>query len=163
MQYTSNIRRFLTTGAMLSALLVMLLLAACGSSTGGQGSPGGTTPSPSTGTTNCGTLHESHAGLDEKDKPIAAQAENCFYQAYQQCRNATLTFMVSSIDTGTIHKFAVSNNGGKCTITDGTQHYVAPNPPGATIEYTCSTMTQEADGLHIQSCGAANTVVVPAK
>ena len=161
MQHTS--RRFLTAGAMLSALLLMLLLAACGSSTGGQGNSGGSTPSPNTGTVNCGTLHQSHAGLNAKDKAIAAQAENCFYQAYQQCHNATLTFMESSIDTGVIHKFAVSNNGGKCALTDGMQHYIAPNPPGATIMYTCSTMTQAVDGLHIQSCGAANNVIIPVK
>ena len=48
--------------------VVLLLLAACGSNNGGQGNPGGTTPSPSTGTVNCGTLHESHAGLNPPNR-----------------------------------------------------------------------------------------------
>ncbi|GAC1518552.1 MAG: hypothetical protein NVS3B14_20900 [Ktedonobacteraceae bacterium] len=138
-------------------LLAAIILAACGSNTttGGQATP---TPAQ---TVNCGKVQSSLAKHSPTDKAAAQQAENCFYQAFQQCRPATLTYTTFGVDAGDIHSFSLKSVNGSCTISDGVQHYIAPNPPGATSTYTCATMTKQTDGLHIQSCGSTGTILIP--
>jgi hypothetical protein len=152
--------------AMLGSLLVMLMLAACGSSIGGTGSQGGQSSPVATKpvqTQNCGTLHSNVAGLVESDKAHAMQDENCFLNAYKQCQPAALTFQSTSLDTGVIHHLAVKSSNGSCSLTDGFQHYIAPNPPGGTITYTCASASMQSDGLHIASCGDAGDILIPLK
>ncbi|HVB72580.1 MAG TPA: hypothetical protein VNE38_03400 [Ktedonobacteraceae bacterium] len=141
------------------SLLLVFVLAACGSqaTTGGQST---STPPPQT--VNCGNVSSSLANHSPSDKAAAQKAEDCLYQAYQQCRPATLTFTTFGVDAGAINHFSVKSVNGSCTISDGVQHYVAPNPPGATSLYTCATMTRQSDGLHIQTCGELGTVLIPA-
>lgn len=153
-------RKVWIVGAMLSSLLLMILLAACGATTGSQS---GSTPTPAAPaqTQNCGTLHNRLNGLPPADKVIAPQVEQCFYQAYKQCQPATLTYDVNGVDAGTINNFSVKNVNGTCTLTDGFQHYIAPRPASVPVLYTCASMSMQADGLHIYSCGQANTVLIP--
>jgi hypothetical protein len=145
-------------GAVMIFLLSGFFLVACGSSTttGGQ-----STSTPSAQTVNCGQVNSSGLGLAPSAKAAAQKAENCFYQAFQQCQSATLKFTSFGVDAGTIHNFAVKNVNGSCAITDGVQHYIAPNPPSAAITYTCATMQMQTDGLHIQACGDAGSIVIP--
>jgi hypothetical protein len=141
----------------IGSLLLGFILAACGSTTTTGGQPASTP----TKTVNCGSVHSSAVGIVPSDKASAQKAENCFYQAYQQCRPATLTFTTFEVDTGDIHNFSVKSANGSCAISDGVQHYIAPNPAGAATIYSCATMQLEADGLHIQTCGDLGTVLVP--
>ncbi|HEV2583276.1 MAG TPA: hypothetical protein VGT44_20620 [Ktedonobacteraceae bacterium] len=145
-------------GALFCALAVLFVVAACSSGTSGQG--GSSTATPLT-TQNCGSLHSTVAGLLQADKAVAQQDETCFYQAYKQCHPATLTYQAASLDTGAIHHFSITARSGSCTLTDGFQHYIAPNPPGGAITYTCAAVQMQSDGLHITACGNAGDVVIP--
>jgi len=109
---------------------------------------------------NCGEVHTLNGQFSESGGTVR-QTENCFWQAFQQCSAATLTFEASGIDAGVIHTFTTVNNNGKCSISDATQHYIAPNPaqPGKT--YSCTGLTQQADGLHFLNCGDEGNIVVP--
>lgn len=145
-----------------SFLLLGFFLAACGSSTttNGDGQP---TPTPTRPVqmVDCGKIQSRANGIAPSDKAAAQQAVNCFYQAYQKCQPATLMFSSSGIDAGVIHHFAVKNVNGSCSISDGWQHYIAPQPPAGTITYSCASMNMQTDGLHIESCGTIGSVVVP--
>src|SRR6266568_1569825 len=92
---------------------------------------------------NCGEVHTLNAHFIESEASVR-QAENCFWQAFQQCSAASLTFQQSGIDAGVIHTFTTVNNNGKCSISDVTQHYIAPNPtqPGRrkTVSGACPTL-----------------------
>ena len=144
---------------IMSSLLLGFFLAACGTNTTTSGQA---TSTPTAQTVNCGSLHGGPGGISSPDKVGVQNAENCFYQAFQQCRPATLTFTAFGVDAGAIHHFSVKSVNGSCTVSDGWQHYIAPNPPGATINYTCATVTKQSDGLHIQTCGDLGTILIPA-
>lgn len=137
-------------------LSIGLMLVACSSNTttGGQ-------PTPPPVAINCGNIHSSHSQLAPAEKANIQKAENCFYQAYRQCRPATLMFTAFGIDTGAIHHFSIKGANGACSVSDSVQHYIAPNPPGAATMYTCSTMSQQRDGLHMQACGGLGAIVIP--
>jgi hypothetical protein len=148
---------------MLGSLMLVVAFAACGSNAtdlGGQPGPTATAPLR---TQNCGTLHSNISGLLQADKSSAMQDETCFFNAYKQCHPATLTYQVTSLDTGVFNNLAVKNSNGSCSLTDGVQHFIAPKPPGAATTYTCSSASMEADGLHIISCGDAGDLLIPLK
>jgi hypothetical protein len=147
-------------GIVVAFLLLGILLAACGSNTGGGGQ---TTPTPTqpTQTVNCGKVHSLANKLVPTDKAAAQQAENCFYQAYQKCQPATLMFSTIGVDAGYIHNLAVKSANGSCAVSDGWQHFIAPKPPSSITTYTCVGMTMQNDGLHLDSCGQAGSFVIP--
>jgi hypothetical protein len=152
-------RRTWAAGALSGALVLLCIVAACGTSASSQG-PGATTPLP---TQNCGTLHSNYAGLMQADKAVAQQDETCFFNAYKQCHPATLIYESFGLDAGSINHLAVKSANGSCSLADGVQHYIAPNPPRGTITYACASASMQADGLHIASCGDAGDVLVPLK
>jgi hypothetical protein len=149
---------FAICASMIMALLI-LLLSACGSNVGGQGP----TPTPTTPlqVQKCGTVHSLHSYIPPAEQQVVKQAENCFWQAFQQCHPATLTYSQNELDTGTVHTFTLKSAAGKCAISDGVQHYIAPRPPGNTTTYACSDVKLQTDGLYVFSCGAVGTVIVP--
>jgi len=149
---------FAICASMIMALLI-LILSACGSNVGGQGP----TPTPTTPlqVQKCGTVHTLHSYIPSADQQLVKQAENCFWQAFQQCHPATLTYSQNELDTGTVHTFMPKSAAGKCAISDGVQHYIAPRPPGNTTTYVCSDVKLQTDGLYVFSCGAVGTVIVP--
>ncbi len=143
-------------------LLLGFFLAACGSNTttgsGGQPTPTATRPAQ---TVDCGKIQSRANSIAPADKAAAQKAENCFYSAYQKCQPATLTFSTLGVDAGATHHFAIENVNGSCTISDGWQHFIAPNPPSSAITYSCASMNRQSDGLHIESCSNVGTVVIP--
>jgi hypothetical protein len=168
------------------ALLVVLsglVVAACGSNqtptTGspstptatyavGNGStpastqPAGTTtstPQSPGGVQNCGNIKQSSLHRFE-DSGLAQQAGACFWQAFQQCRAATLTFQPQGVDTITSHTFLIEKKAGGCTITDTMSHAIVPRPPTVT-NYTCTGVVDTKQDLRITGCGAEGDVVVP--
>jgi len=88
-------------------------------------------------------------------------AEDCFYQAYQQCTPVTLEVSISAVDAGIRHTFTLQGSGGSCTITDAQQHFVVPRPPQPAVTTTCGGLSRATDGgLLVLSCDG-NDVVVP--
>jgi len=109
---------------------------------------------------NCGEVHTLDTHFIESGEKVQ-QAENCFWQAFQQCSAASLTFQASGTDAGVIHTFTTIDNNGKCSISDATQHYIAPNPTQPGPAYTCTGLARQADGLHFLNCGDEGNIVVP--
>lgn len=138
--------------------LLLLLLSACGANAGGQGLT--TTPLH---IQKCGAIHSMHSQIAPADQNTLKQTENCFWQAFQQCHPATLTYALNGLDFGTVHTFILKNANGKCVITDGIQHYIAPHPLRKATTYTCSDVKIQPDGLYVFSCDDAGTVIVPSK
>ena len=148
-------------GIVISFLFLGFLLAACGNAattTGGQPTP---TPTTSAQTVNCGQVTKGHTGIIPSDKAAVQKAEGCFYQAYQHCQPATLTFTQASIDSGVIHTFSLKSVNGSCGITDTEQNYIAPNKKTQPVVYNCAAMQMQSDGLHIQACGKFGPVWIP--
>ena len=145
-------------GLLIALMILTSLLAACGSNTtSGGNQPNGTTPAQ---VQKCGSVETSPNGLIT-DATKAKQAENCFWQAYQQCHTATLNFTRRSLDSGAIHAFTTVSNNGQCSISDAVQIYIVPSPPKPGTTYTCTGLTQQADGLHFASCGELGDIMVP--
>src|SRR5258708_27672939 len=109
---------------------------------------------------NCGEVHTLNTHFIESGEKVQ-QAENCFWQAFQQCSAASLTFQASGTDAGVIHTFTIVNNNGKCSISDATQHYIAPNPTQPGPAYTCTSLTRQADGLHFLNSHDEGNIIVP--
>ena len=148
---------------VVSFLLVGFFLVACGSNGTTTGSGGSITPTPTqpAQTVDCGKIQSRVNSIAPSDKAAAQQATDCFYSAYQKCQPATLVFSSFGVDAGAINHLAVKNVNGSCTISDGWQHYIAPHPPAGTITYSCASMSKQADGLHIESCGTIGSLVIP--
>ena len=152
-------RVFLLCSASLLAFL-LLVVSACGSDLGGQGQGATPTSTPSSHVQKCGTVHTLHAHLVPADQTTAKQAVNCFWQAFQRCQPATLTYADNGLDAGTVNTFTLKSAAGKCVISDAVQHYIVPRPPGKITTYTCSDVKLQAQGLSV-SCGAAGTILIP--
>ncbi len=144
-------------GPGLLLLIIAAGLAACGSSSGGSAN---STPTVSTSVQKCGTVQTRPRG-EPADPTTARQAADCFWRAFQQCHLASLTYAESGVDTIAIHTFTIQNNGAQCTVVDVMKHQVVPQPPPAAKTYTCSRVTQQANGLLFASCGAAGNITVP--
>ena len=135
----------------LGLLVALLGLAACGPS------QSGTPPSKPQA---CGTVQIRGDG-QVVDSTKAQQAENCFWQAYQQCQAATIIVTTMGVDSGIIRTFTVVPNGGTCKVSDAEQNYVVPNHTGPLNIYTCANVQQLSGGLLFHSCGADGDVRVP--
>ena len=152
---------FSLVGFGLGLVLLLGLLAGCGSNYSAQGGQPQVTPTTALKAQDCGSVHTIRLLVVPTDQSKAKQIENCFWQAYQQCRPATLVFSSSGVDAGVIHNFSVKSANGTCMISDGVQHFIAPKSPGAAKMYTCGSMTMQTDGLHILSCGELGNIVIP--
>ena len=147
--------------AVLSIGLLLVVIsagiAACASSSSGSQNP---TPTTSTQVQKCGSVRTNPRGTPLNGS-TAKQAEDCFWQAYQKCHAASLSFTTSGVDTVAVHTFTIQSNGEQCTINDAVQHAIVPAPLSAAKTYTCTGITQQADGLHFASCGNDGDIVVP--
>lgn len=161
-------RRFLMGSLMMSLVFLLTLLAACGTNSGGTttgSGPGGSgataTATKAPTTQNCGIVHSMRLNIIPSDATLAKGVENCFWQAYQQCHPAKLTYAQNELDTGAIHTFSLKSVNGSCVITDDLQRFIAPHPPKAAGSYTCAGLAQQSDGLHFQACGNEGNILVP--
>jgi hypothetical protein len=108
---------------------------------------------------NCGKIAQSSLHRLEPAGPTQ-QAGTCFWQAFQQCRAATLTYQPLGVDTITNHTFLVEMKGGSCIVTDSVSHAIVPRPPTLS-HYTCTGVVNATSALRITSCGAEGDVIVP--
>ena len=150
-------------GTLLSMGLLLVVicvgLVACGSNTttGGASNP---TPTVSTQVQHCGSVQSNPVG-HPINGATAKQAADCFWQAEQKCQPATLTYIAGGVDTITSHIFTIQSNGGKCSVSDAMTHAIVPSKPSVAKTYTCSSVNQQADGLHFTACGEEGDIVVP--
>ena len=153
--------RLKRTLAVLSiGLLVAVIsagIAACASSSSGSQNP---TPTTSTQVQKCGSVRTNPRGIP-LNGPAAKQAEDCFWQAYQKCHAASLSFTTTGVDTVVVRTFTIQNNGEQCSVSDTVQHAIVPAPLSAAKIYTCTGVTEQADGLHFTGCGNDGNIIVP--
>jgi hypothetical protein len=147
--------RWIVILALLS--LVILVVAACGSTESSQGS--GLTPTPAQ-LQKCGEVSTSPRG-SLLDPAVAQATADCLWRAYQQCQPAMMVFTATSLDTGVVRTFTIGKHGSSCVISDAVQHYIAPHPPKETNTYTCASMTKTSTELRFTACGQDGTVLVP--
>lgn len=133
-------------------IFISAALVACGSSGSSTGSGGSATPTAQVQAQKCGTIATTPRGIPT-DATTAQQSEQCFYQAYQQCHNATLVYTLHGVDTSVVRTFTIENHNNQCTILDAMQHSIAPAPLSPAKIFQCSTMTLLTDGLHVSGCG----------
>lgn len=149
---------------IMGLVLLLVLLAACGTNangttTGSGGTPVATsTPPPAQ---HCGIVHTQRLQVVPADQDLAKGAEDCFWQAYQQCHPATLTYSQGNLDTVMLHTFTLVSQHGRCVITDAVQRSVLPRPLQTAGNYTCTTLARQPDGLHFTGCGSEGSVLVP--
>jgi hypothetical protein len=101
-------------------------------------------------------------GPNPPREAAALQAEDCFFQAFQQCQAATLTVTMAGVDAGTINNFAVEKQGDNCRITGSVVRYVVPRPTPVPEQFICQGLTRKNGGLLFTACGAQGDIVVPA-
>lgn len=145
-------------------VLLLLLLAACGANAGGTTTGSGGTPTATSTplpTQHCGIVHAQRLQVVPADKNLARGVENCFWQAYQQCHPATMTYSQGNLDTVMLHTFSLKSQGGQCVVIDTAQRAVLPRPPQTIGTYTCTGLAQQPDGLHFTNCGNEGNVLVP--
>lgn len=108
----------------------------------------------------CGTVATFPNGHIQ-DGAAAQKANTCFWNAFQQCQLASITYNVSGVDTITSRTFTVEPQDSTCAITDTVQHQIVPNPPRNSNTYTCSTVTNEQGALRFTSCGEDGDITLP--
>jgi hypothetical protein len=117
-------------------------------------------PSAAVAGKKCGIVQS----LGRLEVPVAdsdaGPAENCFLQALQQCRPATLVFIMSSIDTSVLRTFSTHNNHGTCSLVDTRQFRVLPGRTSAPVNYTCAGVKKIQGGLLFVACGQDGNVTV---
>jgi len=145
---------------VLLVAVVAFIATACGSSVGAA--PQTPTPAP---LQKCGSINVMPSRIASAQNAAVnagtGVAGNCFWQAFQQCKSASLTVSFGSVDTVTIHTFNVQKKDAGCTISDAVQHRVIPRPAGTIATYTCSGLAKVANELHFNSCGISGNVTVP--
>jgi hypothetical protein len=148
--------------SMLSIGLLLAIisagLVACGSNSGVGSAPN---PTPTLLARQCGSVQTNPRDIIVVKGPTAKQVADCFWQAYQKCRAATLSFTTTGIDTVLLRTFSIKSNGGQCLVTDTIRHAIVPSPLSPAKTYTCTGIIEQADGLHFSGCGTDGDVVIP--
>ena len=149
-------RAFAVLSIGLLLAIISAGIAACASSSSGSQNP---TPTKSTQVQKCGSIRTNPQGIPLNGS-AAKQAEDCFWQAYQKCHAATLSFTTAGVDTVTVRTFTIQNNGEQCSVSDTVQHAIVPAPLSAAKTYTCTGVTEQADGLHFTGCGNDGNIIL---
>lgn len=92
----------------------------------------------------------------------AQLAEDCFWQAFQECRAATLTVTMAGVDAGTINGFKLEKDAGGCRIVDSVTRYVIPRPTPVPQSSNCADLVRQDGGLLFKGCGDQGDILVPA-
>jgi hypothetical protein len=142
------------------ALFLGLGLVACGNSVPTQGD---STPSPNS-VQACGAISQAQSAIAPQLNPDQAQKSlDCFWNAFQKCLPATLTYNLTGVDTMTKHTFSTKLEAGTCKVSDAVQQSIAPKPFSNPTTYICAGLTHEPEVLHFKGCGQAGDVDVSFK
>ncbi len=111
---------------------------------------------------DCGSVSRGAGpGLYVTGNSTPARIIQCFVQAHQQCRAASIAYTSFGTDAGVTETFYTANSLGQCGLSVETDSYVIP-ARNVTNDYTCSSMAQRADGLHF-TCDSLGEQVFPGK
>ena len=94
------------------------------------------------------------------DTGRSEQAENCFWQAFQTCRPATLVFITNSLHATFTHTFTIRNDHGNCSILDATKFGSVTNAASPTTVYSCAGLKRYPRALYFLACGKDGTIIV---
>jgi hypothetical protein len=146
-------------GTLLAIAIFGILITGCGTSTVGATSPGPTVVPVQ----KCGSIGVMRSTRTTTATGIvpADLVGSCFWQAFQQCRAASLIVNFGSVDTITTHTFTLQKHNTNCTISDAVQNRVIPRPAKDTGTYTCSGLVNGANELRFNGCGTLGNIVVP--
>lgn len=103
-------------------------------------------------------------GPETVNRSAARQAEDCLWQAYQQCvrsGKALLRVTEMGVDTFRTRDFTVQDAGSGCAIEESDTFRVVPRSP-MTATYRCAGLTRAVDNaLHFLACGNDGDIIVP--
>ncbi len=111
---------------------------------------------------NCGDLYSSFGPRPQpaNNNSKALQAMQCFVQAHQQCKAASLSYTEHGMDTGDTETYYTANGLGVCKLS-GTSSGFVDVMSRPTTNFSCSSIEQASDGLHFLSCGQYGDQLVP--
>lgn len=119
------------------------------------------TSSASAGQLSCGSISQLGPGSVPTTKTSTPQQiGDCFWQAYQQCTAASLTFVTSSIDTILTRTFQIQKIGGGCQVLDKVQMRIVPQPPRVKQTYTCTSVQKTTSTLQVLNCQDDGTITI---
>ena len=146
-------------GTLLAIAIFGILITGCGTSTAGAAPATPTVASVQ----KCGSIGvmRTRATTDTPGNAQASVAGSCFWQAFQQCRAASLTVNFGSIDTVTTHTFTLKKSSVNCTISDAVKNQIIPRPAKNTGTYTCNGLVNGTNELRFNGCGTLGNIVVP--
>lgn len=105
---------------------------------------------------NCGYISSTGFGPGRNDTGTVRKVGDCFWQAYQQCRTATMQVTSMGVDTGSTDTLVVNQQQGSCGIKDSSQFYSA-NFGGSHSQVntsTCSKLVRQGARLLFSGCKA---------
>lgn len=110
---------------------------------------------------NCGTLYSHFGPHPTPSGPTSstAQAIQCFVQAHQRCQAASLSYSSNGVDTGSTDTYYTANTLGRCALSGTSQFYGMLR--SGTTDFTCSSLQQQSDGLHLLSCDQFGDQLIP--
>ncbi len=94
------------------------------------------------------------------DTGRSKQVENCFWQAFQTCRPATLVFITNSLHATFTHTFTIQNSHGNCSILDATKFGSVTNSASPATVYSCAGLKRYPRALYFLACGKDGTIIV---
>lgn len=127
----------------------------------------GSVHEPGPQTSSCGTLAlPRNASADQSvanyDGQIPKAVEDCFVQAFQQCKSMSLTTSVlDGVDTSTSTTYTIQPTRTGCQIVASSQFHVVgvpPHTPPATTT-TCQGLRETTDAVILTNCGGSNVVI----
>lgn len=80
---------------------------------------------------------------------------SCFWTAYQQCRDATMSEMDTVVDAWSTSTYTTMWYQHRCDIsvaTEGTNGSRLPGPSIVNNSYLCTRLSREDDSLHVSNC-----------
>ena len=120
-----------------------------------------TAPTSSLSSENqCGNINLTPSGK-LRDTTNVQQIENCFWQAYQQCRSVSLTLTFIGTDTVSKHTFSLTQQNGSCLISDVVQGSFIGASTSQQDTYICTRLEDSETALHFVNCGDEGTIDVP--
>lgn len=147
-----SVKKLFIAGVFIA--LISAALVGCASQSNSNNSGSGHTGSPQ----NCGKLQTDPRG-SLANTTANTTAVNCFWQAYQHCQPASITYTASGMDAGAIRTFTVENSASGCVVKDAMQHYIAPQPASPATVYTCSSVVHNSAGLSF-TCGNDGVITI---
>lgn len=114
---------------------------------------------PGVAAPSCGSL-VLHQGVQNSYvlNTGARATEECFVQAYQQCRAMAMDVTWMGVDAGTKSTFTIEKQGKGCQISQSAQSYVLGRT-NASGGGTCQGLVQSADSLVLKDCGGGDILI----